>query len=261
MRFVWFWTFWHWSKDNFRGGSLLRSPLHGVGSHWDEWFRHEASESDLRAIAEAGRTESAQRQFIAWLYLHWAHEANWSGNRLIPRFVLGQLAHVSPFKEWQAFDEYRVSYGIGGISAIILAAESSGRAEDVRQVEALTLPADTGPKIVSEGFRANAAELETPHRAAMNVLSGKGFFIFLALWLVGGHRPYPRWLKNALGLGWLSASGLLLYLLFGPEPGERLFSFTATLAGLWSALVIVAVIVVARESFCAWRQGQWWRSR
>jgi len=153
------------------------------------------------------------------------------------------LAHLSPFKEWQALDEYRASYGIGGISAIVLTAESSGEAEDVRPVEALTLPADTRPKTVSEGFRANAAELETPHRAALSVLSGKGLLIFLALWLVGGHRPYARWLKAALGLGWLSAGGLILYLLFGPEPGERLFSFTATLAGLWSALVIVAVTV------------------
>src|SRR5436853_514752 len=46
MRFVWFWTFWHWSKEGFRAGSLLRSPLHGIGSHWDEWVRHEASDSD-----------------------------------------------------------------------------------------------------------------------------------------------------------------------------------------------------------------------
>ena len=119
MHFVWFWTFWHWSRESFREGLLLRGPLQGIGSHWDEWFRHEASQNDLQAIAEAGRTEASQRQFIAWLYLHWAHEANWSGNRLIPRFVLGQLALLSPFKEWRAFDEYRTSYGIGGISAIV----------------------------------------------------------------------------------------------------------------------------------------------
>jgi hypothetical protein len=42
MRFVWFWTFWHWSKESFRSGHLLRSPLQGVGGHWDEWFQHEA---------------------------------------------------------------------------------------------------------------------------------------------------------------------------------------------------------------------------
>jgi len=261
MHFVWFWTFWHWSKESFREGLLLRDPLHGIGGHWDEWFRHEASQDDLQTITEAGRTEANQRQFIAWLYLHWAHEANWSGNRLIPRFVLGQLALLSPFKEWQAFDEYRTSYGIGGISAIVLTAESSGEAEDVRLVEALTLPGDTAPNTVSEGFRANPTELETPRRAVMSLLSGKGLLIFLLLWIVGGQRPFPRWLKTAFGLGWLSVGGLILYLLFGREPGERLFLFAATLAGLWSGLVIVAVAVVARQGFCAWRQGQRWRAR
>ncbi|MCI0534228.1 MAG: hypothetical protein L0Z50_03265 [Verrucomicrobiales bacterium] len=42
MQFVWFLTFWHWSKESFRTGRLLRPSLHGIGSHWDEWFRHEA---------------------------------------------------------------------------------------------------------------------------------------------------------------------------------------------------------------------------
>jgi len=53
----------NWSKESFRDGSLLRSPLHGIGGHWDEWFRHEASENDLQAIAKAGRAETSQRQF------------------------------------------------------------------------------------------------------------------------------------------------------------------------------------------------------
>ncbi len=75
-RFVWYWTFWHWSKESFRSGALLHSPLQGIGSHWDEWFRHEAAEGDLRAIAEAGRNEGTQREFIAWLYRHWATEMN-----------------------------------------------------------------------------------------------------------------------------------------------------------------------------------------
>jgi len=46
-------TFWHWSKESFREGSLLSGPLHGIGSHWDEWYRHEASGGTrkLRAIA------------------------------------------------------------------------------------------------------------------------------------------------------------------------------------------------------------------
>lgn len=84
MHCVWFWTFWHWSKESFRHGSLLRSPLHGIGSHWDEWFRHEASGSELQAIGEAGRTESNQRQFIAWLFNHWARETEFRNNRTIP---------------------------------------------------------------------------------------------------------------------------------------------------------------------------------
>ena len=54
MRFVWFWTFWHWSKESFREGSLLRDPLHGIASHWDEWYQHEASENDRAAIKDIG---------------------------------------------------------------------------------------------------------------------------------------------------------------------------------------------------------------
>jgi hypothetical protein len=111
MRFVWFWTFWHWSRESFREGSLLRGPLQGIGSHWDEWYLHEASEKDRVAIKDAGRTESTQRQFIAWLFLHWTRGVNRSANRLTPRFVLGQLARVPPFNEWSAFKDYRTGYG------------------------------------------------------------------------------------------------------------------------------------------------------
>src|SRR5258705_10011256 len=97
MRFVWFWTFWHWSKESFRTGSLLRSPLHGIGSHWDEWFRHEASENDLKAIEASGRTKSTQREFTAWVFRHWARETEWRGKRMGPRFVLGPLSQGPPF--------------------------------------------------------------------------------------------------------------------------------------------------------------------
>jgi hypothetical protein len=256
--FVWFWTFWHWSKESFRTGSLLRGPLQGIGSHWDEWFRHEASENDLRAIAETGRTESAQRQFIAWLYLHWARDTNWSRNRLVPRFVLGQLAPIAPFNEWSSFGEYREGYGLGGVPAIVLAEDSSGAAEDVRSVEGLTLPSDTGSKTVPEGFQASADDLETPRRAAASLLHGKGFWLLLAWWVAGGERPYPRWLKMALGLGWLGVGGVILYLLFGPEPGVHLFWLGTALVGLWGALVAVAVAVAVRQGLHAWRQGRAW---
>jgi len=74
MRFVWFWTFWHWSKECFREGAPLRGPLHGIAGHRDEWFRYEASEEDLHAIAEIGRSEAAQSEFMEWLDRKWARE-------------------------------------------------------------------------------------------------------------------------------------------------------------------------------------------
>jgi hypothetical protein len=264
MRFVWFWTFWHWSKESFRSGFLLRSPLHGVGSHWDEWFRHEASRDDLQAIERIGRTESAQREFIAWLLLHWAAEANLEGNRLAPRFVLGQLAQVPPFKQWSAFEEYGAGYGLGGISAIVLAEGSAGESGDVRALEAVTLPAASetiASRVIPEGFQADRTDLETPRRAAMSLLGGKGLLTFLALWIAGGHRPYPRWLQIGLNLGWLAVSGLMLYVLLGRDPGERLPAMFAMLATLWVALVLTALGVVGTQSIYAWRTGKEWRRK
>src|SRR6267378_5119732 len=192
MRFVWFWTFWHWSRESFREGSLLRGPLQGIGSHWDEWYLHEASEKDRVAIKDAGRTESTQRQFIAWLFLHWTRGVNRSANRLTPRFVLGQLARVPPFNEWSAFKDYRTGYGLSGISAIVLAEGSLGEPEDVRQIEAIVLPDDSGglaPKVVPEGFQADGPQLDIPRRVAISLLSGKALLVFLTLWIIGGRRP------------------------------------------------------------------------
>ena len=54
LRFVWFWTFWHWSKESFRAEMLLRGPLNGVAGNWDEWFHHEACAEEQAAIAEVG---------------------------------------------------------------------------------------------------------------------------------------------------------------------------------------------------------------
>jgi hypothetical protein len=262
MSFVWFWTFWHWSKESFREGSLLRSPLHGIGSHWDEWFRHEASESDHAAIAKTGRGEASQRQFISWLLLHWARETDLRANRSAHRFVLGQLAQVEPFREWAAFEKYRASYGIGGVSAVVLTEGSQGKPDDVRQVEALALPVDpTAAAIVAEGFAADSIELETPRGAAASLLCGKGFVIFLSLWMVAGKRAYPRWLEIVLDLGWLAVAGLILSLLAGPEPGDKLFLSVATLAALWGGLILVAATQAARQAFRAWRLGKSLRAR
>jgi hypothetical protein len=261
MSFVWFWTFWHWSKESFREGSLLRGPLHGIGGHWDEWFRHEAAECDRSAIAKTGRNEASQRQFISWLLLRWARETDLRENRLAHHFVLGQLAQVEPFNNWAAFKKYRTSYGIGGISAVVLAEGSSGESDDVRQVEALALPADpTDSAVAADGFQADSLELDTPRSAAASLLCGKGFLIFLALWLAGGKRAYPRWLQIALGLGWLAVAGLILYLRAGPEPGEQLFFLSGTLAALWAGLVLVAATLTAVQIFRAWQQGKKWRA-
>jgi hypothetical protein len=262
MSFVWFWTFWHWSKESFREGSLLRSPLHGIAGHWDEWFRHEASESDRAAIAKTGRSEASQRQFISWLLRRWAPEADLRRNQLAWRFVLGQLGLVHPFNRWKAFEKYRARYGVGGIAAIVLTAGSSGEPEDVRLVEALALPADFAAlAVVPEGFQADSLELESSRQAARSLLCGKGFLVFLALWLAAGRRPYPPWLKTALGLGWAAVAALIFYLLLGPDPGDRLFLLSATLMALWTGLVLVAVSVAGSHAFLAWRQGRSWRSQ
>lgn len=33
--YVWFWTFWHWSKEGWRAGTVLDGPVHGMAGHWD----------------------------------------------------------------------------------------------------------------------------------------------------------------------------------------------------------------------------------
>jgi hypothetical protein len=262
MQFVWFWSFWHWSKESFRAGRLLRSPLQGIGSHWDEWFCHEASERDLRSIEETGRSEAAQRQFIRWLARHWTTEAHGPENRMVARFVLAQLAHLPPFKAWRAFENYRSNYGVAGVSAIVLAEQSRGEPEDVRRIEAFILPAESGDQpIASDGFQIADAELEAPRSAAMSLLAGKRLLQFLLLWIVGGRRPYPRWLRRALAAGWMAVLGLILFLLFGPEPGERLVVLSASLGALWFLLLLFAAGIITRESFRAWHLGAQLKTR
>jgi len=85
--------------------------------------------------------------------------------------VLTQLARVSPFDKWGAFDPYRASYGASGISAIVIDEESAGEANDVRQIESLILPADedsAAPDVVSEGFQSEAGDLNDARQAAMS---------------------------------------------------------------------------------------------
>jgi hypothetical protein len=257
--YVWYWTFWHWTIESFRSGALLRGPLQGIGSHWDEWFRHEASPDDRRSIEHAGRSELSQRRFVTWLVRRWATEAAAGRGRPPIRFVLGQLAQVPPFAGWRALDAYRTSYGVRGIAAVVLAEGSRGESTDVRAVEALLLPADadaTSRALVSEGFHADRAELADVRQATLSLLNGRGFLRLLLLWTVAGRRPYPRWLSGVLRLGWVAVAGLLVALLVGPDPRERLVPLSLTLAGLWVALALVAIVAAATLWVRAWRVGR-----
>jgi hypothetical protein len=257
MRFVWFWTFWHWSKESFRAGALLRSPLQGIGSHWDEWFRNEASPNDLALIEEAGRSKSTQREFLAWLFRHWAGEVQLPQSRMVPCFVAAQLAQIPPFDRWAAFEKYRTSYGAAGISAIVLTEDSQGEPRDIRTVEAIALPADsTGSGLVPEGFQAEASELASAKSAAKSLLSGRGLLVFIVLWVMSGQRPYARWLSHVLTSGWIATAGLILLLLVGPEPGNQLFFYCALLVALWGSLIAIAIGTVTMQALRAWRVGK-----
>lgn len=260
MPFVWFWTFWHWSTEGFRSGSLLRSPLQGIASHWDEWYRHESSDSERNAIDAPGSSVFEQRRFVRWLARQWAKEARWRDEMLPARYVLAQLSRVAPFDRWTAFDKYRNTYAAPGIAAIVLDEDSAGEPGDVRRVEAVALPLDedaAAAAIVSDGFHTDGGELNTARRAAMSLLSGKGLIVFLALWLFTGARPYPRYLRILLMAGWLAVIGLIVRLLVGPDPGDaRLVILNAILFTLWSALVVTAVGVACALAFNAWRTGR-----
>jgi hypothetical protein len=257
--YVWFWTFWHWTRESFRSGALLRGPLQGIGSHWDEWFRHEASPDDRRSIELVGGSELSQRRFVGWLVRRWAPEAATADERLPIRFVLGQLAQVPPFDGWRALDACRISYGAQGIAAVVLAEGSRGESSDVRTVEALLLPADADPAsraLVPEGFHGDRAELADARHAALSLLNGRGFFRLLLSWIVAGRRPYPRWLSGALRFGWLAAGALIVALLAGPDPREWLLAMSSALAGLWIALALLAVVVIVTLGVRAWLVGR-----
>lgn len=257
MAFLWFWAFWHWTTESYRVGSLLRSPIDGIGGHWDEWFRFEASPEERRAIEDAGRSSRTQRQFIRWIVRHWATEAEWRGHRPSARFVLAQLATLRPFDGWSAFSRYRQGFGVGGIAAVVLTEGSLGESADVRVVEALALPADTtAPASIPEGFNTDDVELERTREATMSLLRGKGLVRLLALWVACGRRPYPRGLAVALTLGWLAVGAMIVWMIAGPDPAERLVLMSVVLMALWVALVLTAVGVAAALGIRAWRFGK-----
>ena len=264
MSFIWFWTFWHWSKESFQSGHLLRGPVHGIASHWDEWFRHEASPADRRTIEEVSRSIRSQRQFVLWLARRWSRDAHWRGERPPIRYVLGQLSHVVPFREWPALEKYRASYGARGVSAVVIAEGSAGEATDVQSVEVFALTRDedaTAPSMVSDGFEADAATLAAARRAARSLLGGRGLAVLLALWVATGRRPYRPLVRLARAAGWLAAAALIGLLLVGRDPGASLTALAGSLTVLWLTLATSAVTVAAVTSFQALRVARVLRRR
>ena len=264
LNFVWFWTFWHWSAEGSRSGALLRSPVQGIGSHWDEWFTHEASETDRETIDAIGRSKTAQRQFILWLARRWASEAKWRADRPPIRYTLTQLARVAPFDRWEAFDSYRTAYGTPGITAIVIDEDSAGESTDVRHVESLILPADedsAAHAMVPEGFHSEAGDLNDAREAAMSLLSGRGLLVLLGLWIATGRRPYSDWLRVSLLLGWIVTAVIIATLLIGFDPGSRLDLVFGLLTGLWVSLILTSVAVSGVLARRAWLAGREWRNR
>jgi hypothetical protein len=238
--------------------------VQGIAGHWDEWFRHEASPSDREAIETVGKSRFDQSRFIGWLARRWAGEARWHDEAPPIRYALAQLSRVAPFDKWPAFDKYHNGYGAPGISAIVIDEESAGERTDVRRVEALILPADedaTAHDVISEGFQAESGDLSAARQAAMSLLDGRGFVVFLALWLATGRRPYPRWLGIALLIGWVTVASLIIRLLTGSDPGAQLTSLFGLLFVLWASLVLTAVTVAGALGFRAWTAGRQWRQR
>ena len=261
MPFIWFWTFWHWSAEGYRTGALLRGPIHGVGTNWDEWFRYEASPDDRRAIAATGESTRRQREFVQWLVRHWSATARWRGKRPPARFVLAQLAGLAPFDGWPVLARYRTSFGTGGVSAVVLAEGSIGDATDVRVVEAIAVPADAAtpaPTAVPDGFSVDPAELDTARAALLSLLHGRNLLRFVALWLLTGRRPYPRAVQIALTAGWVAVCVLIIGLVAGPEADERLRAICATLLTVWAVVTLTSVSAAAVVALRAVRAGREW---
>jgi hypothetical protein len=258
-RFVWFWNFWHWSRESFRVEILLRDPLHGFAGNWLAWHSRAAGPDDLAAIDTIGHDERAQRAFIRWIVQRWAIEADPAGNRILARFIITQLAAIAPFTEWRVFGKYRTGYGCASVSAVVLAQGSDGEEDDVREVEALVLPdfsSGCGPKIICEGFQADEGELGAARDAAILLLGGKNLAKLFMTWVLFSERPRPRLLARIRALGWLSVAGLICFLRFGPDPGDYLKSVAAALVTLFIGLAGMGVVSGAIEALRLRREGK-----
>lgn len=259
MRFVWFLSFWSWSRESHRAGFLLRHPLEGIAGNWDEWFTGEASAAERVEIDLVGQRPDFQVMFAEWLEQVWIRDAAPNDNRLALTFVRSELARVAPFKDWSSFATFRTSPTAGPILAVVLGGESEGRAEDLRPVQAILLPL-TPPasdrRVVADGFQAEATDLNVARESALRLMQGSGGRRLLTRWIATGRRPYPGWLKAILSGGWLWVGLLLAWLWFGPDPGASLRPLAAVLVGLWSTLMLVAVGGAGVQVFRARRAGR-----
>lgn len=259
MRFVWFLNFWGWSCESHRAGMLLRHPLEGIGGNWDEWFNNEATAAEREEIEAVGRSDSHQEQFWGWLRQVWINDAVRNENQLALVYVGEELARVAPFQGWAVFARREVAAPASGLSAVILAGESEGEAQDVRFVDALVLPVGTplnGRSVVADGFLADANDLNSARESVLQTLRGRAGWRLLARWAIIGRRPYPTWLSATLTTGWIFVGLLVAWLWFGPEPGTQLRPLSAALFVLWVALVSVALGVTAFEVLRARSAGQ-----
>ncbi|HEY0944572.1 MAG TPA: hypothetical protein VGD81_04865 [Opitutaceae bacterium] len=264
MRFVWFLAFWGWSKESFRVGLLLRHPLENLSSTWDEWYQSEASVAEREAINEVGASEARQREFIAWLEQVWRRDAVPDDNRLVLDFLLQQLAQVPPFDRWPSFATYRAPRQREGVAALVIAEGSDGNPTDVRGVEAVVLPLEQpAPQgtIVADDFRADSADLNIARQAAAQVLGGPGLWRLYFGWLASGRRFYAAPVRVGLTAGWLALAGLLVYLRFGPDPGENLRGLAAGLLALWLVLLGIAAATAIREVRSLRKVAQVWNRR
>lgn len=260
--FVWFWSFWYWCTESYSAGALLRTPLHSIASHWDEWYRFEASDADRDTIDRMADDPRLQRRFIGWLIRHWGREARWEGERLPMRFVLAQLAQVSPFDHWPGFASYRDVRAARGISAVVLGEDSAGNDADVRAMEAVAIPQDldpAAPAVIADGFTSDAADLDTAHAATRQLLGGRGLLRLLLAWTLIGRRPLTTVPTLLLIGGWILVAGLLVWLRFGVDPGAQLVPLTLILVGVWGALVATALTVWAWTCLRAARLARAWR--
>lgn len=252
-RYHWFWSFWHWCREGHRTGMLLESPLEDLGSHWEEWYTHEAGDNEKAAIEAIAEDPQLQTGFIAWLEAVWQQEAFETTNHLVVPYVLGELHGLAPFSDWRALKAGALLPRELGVAAVVLAEGSQGEASDVRPLETLVL-SERGRtrqgRSITKGFHIPPAELEHVRSAVESLFVGPARRrLFFRWWLTlsDEDRSWRGWLE---GCGWACVAGGVLLLLYGPDPGALLPGLALGLVSVWLYLVVAALFRVVRS----WRR-------